>query len=403
MNKAYKIRLYLNQKQKLLINKTIGCSRFIYNQMLAERIEVYKKLKEDKNKLYTHKYKTEKEYKQEYKWLKEVSSRALQQSKLDLDTAYSNFFRKVKRGNNKAGFPKFKSKKRTKSSYREPQVGKSIEIKKNKIKLLKLGWINFKGLSKNYQGIIKSVTIEKRKDGFYFASILVEQKQITKKRQANGVIGIDLGIKKFAVCSNGEFINGIKDKLFKIEKQIKKIQKYHNKKKKGGKNREKCKIKLNKLYQYKTEFLNHFQWHLANKLCSENQIISLENLNIAGMIKNKKLAHSIHYSNWGSFINKLEQKAKDYNTRIFKVKRFFPSSKLCSNCSQIKEKLSLSDRIYECDCGLKIDRDLNASINILKEVLNSLSLEYSDYRCGENIIPVEIIYNFNGKFSKKHL
>jgi putative transposase len=404
MNKAYKIKLYLNKNQEEIINKTIGCSRFIYNQMLNERINIYKELKDNKEKLYSYKYKTEKEYKQEFEWLNEVSSYALQQSRIDLETAYKNFYRRIKQKNKKVGFPKFKSKKIAKQSFRLNQTTSNIiQIKGNKIKLSKYGFIKFKGLSKNFQGIIKSITVTKNKDNSYEASILVNQNEIKKERISNNQIGIDLGLKEFIVCSNGDQINGIKNKLYEVENKIKKQQKHFSRKQNESIRKEKCRIKLAKLYQYKTNFQNHFFWHLVNKLCSENKVISLENLNVAGMIKNHKLAHSIFYSGWSNFNNKLEQKSKEYETQIIKINRFFPSSKLCSNCGQIKEDLTLADRTYICDCGLKIDRDLNAAKNILKAGLNALSLEYSDYKHGENVRPKEIIYNFDGQFSAKCL
>jgi putative transposase len=407
MNKAYKIRLYPNNKQKELIDKTIGCARFIYNQMLSERISVYQELKNDKEKLYAYKYKTEKELKFEFEFLKEVSSYALQQSRIDLDTAYKNFFRRVKQGSKQKGFPKFKSKKKSKNSYREingnyHQKEPLILIKDNKIKFPKLGYVKFKGLSKNFQGIIKSVTIIKNKNNTYEASILVEQNKITKIRKSNNVIGIDLGLKEFAVCSDGTSINGIKNKFYEIENKIKKQQKHLNRKYNvnkeniNSKNYNKAKIKLNNFWQYRQNFLNHFQWHLANKLCSENQIISLESLNVSGMRKNRKLSHAIQNINWSSFVAKLEQKAIEYETIVIKIDRWFPSSKLCSMCGQIKKDLILGDRTYICDCGLIIDRDLNAAINILKVGLKTLSVEYTDYKCGEIIRPIE--YNSNGSF-----
>jgi putative transposase len=403
VNKAFKIKLYPNKSQQTLIDKTVGCSRFLFNQMLNEKIEVYKKLKDDKDALYTYKYKTEKQYKEEFEFLKEVSSRALQQSRIDLETAYKNFYRRIKKGQ-KAGFPKFKAKHKVKLSYREPQVGKIIEIKDNKIKLLKLGWIKFKGLSKDFSGKIKSVTVTQLRSGKYIASVLVETEIIKRKRKSNNIIGADLGLKSFIFCSNGEEIKGIREKITDIEGKIKKQQKHISRKVKGSNRRNKAKIKLNRLYEYKSNFQNHFQWHLANKLCSENQAISLENLNVKGMLKNRKLSHAIHNISWSSFLSKLEQKSKEYDTEIFKVDRFFPSSKMCSKCGKIKEDLKLSDRTYDCSCGNIIDRDLNASINLRNNfILNKMSGEFSDYRRGESVRPVEIIYNFNGQFSMKRL
>jgi len=411
-NKTFKVRLYPNKTQQKTILQTIGNCRFLYNQILNEKIQVYKKLKENKEELKKYKYKTEKEYKEEFEFLKLGSSRALQQARGNLDTAYQNFFKNLKKKNKNVGFPKFKSKKKSKNSYREPQVGeKSIEIdlEKNKLKLLKLGWIKFKGLDKNFKGKMKSVTIEYTKTGKFFASILVElEKNSIKIRKSNNILGIDFGLKEFVTCSNEEQITGIKNELKVIENKIKKQQKHlsrkfsTNKKNKieNSKRQEKCRLKLAKLFEYRTNFINHFHWHLANKLCNENQVISLENLNISGMIKNKKLAKSIQNSNWYSFLMKLEQKAKEYGTTIHKVNRFFPSSKLCSKCGQIKKDLKLSDRIYKCDCGLEIDRDLNASFNLKNNFLfeNNLSEEYSEYKRGEEIRPKKIIYDPKGIF-----
>ena len=394
MNKAYKIKLYPNNKQKELIDKTIGCSRFIYNKMLNEKIEIYgqfKELKISKEELYNYKYKTEKEYKKEFEFLKEASSRALQQSRQDLNSAFQNFYKGLKK-KSKVGFPKFKSKHNVKWGYREPQVANQIRIKDNKINLLKIGFINFRGLSKNFNGIIKSVTIIKNRDFTYEASILVECKQIIKPRVSNNKIGCDLGLKEFLVCSNGYSFKGIKTELFEIEKLIKKQSKHLSRKKRGSKNYELCRIKLAKIYKYKTNFQNNYFWHLSNKLCSENQTIILEDLHVKGMIKNRKLSHSIFYSGWSKFKIILEQKAFEYNTEIKYVDRFFPSSKLCSSCGGLKDKLSLSERDYICECGLSLDRDLNAAINIL----NFHSPEYGENRCGEIIRPIE--YNSNGSF-----
>jgi putative transposase len=199
--------------------------------------------------------------------------------------------------------------------------------------------------------------------------------------------------------------------LYEIEKKIIRQQKHLSRKNevnkklgiKDSKRKEKCRIKLAKLFQYKKDYQNHFFWHLANKLCSESQAIGIETLNVSGMIKNHKLAHSISYSSWSDFIIKLEQKAIDYDTKIVKVDRWFPSSKLCSKCGQLKKDLTLVDRVYRCDCSLEMDRDLNAAINLQNYVLKNLSLEYSDYRHGEDVRPTEIIYNSNGQFSEKCL
>ena len=400
-NKAFKVRLYPNQSQTELIDKTFGCSRFLWNQMLAERISVYEDLKDDNDTLYAYKYKTEKEYKQEFEFLKEVPSRALQQVRVDLDKAYKNFFRRIKKGQ-KPGFPKFKKKHKCKYAYRDPQVGNQVRLSDDKKKLIlpKLKAVKIKGLSKNFQDDIKSVTVSKTKSGKYFASILVEmENQIIKERKSDNVIGIDLGLKEFATCSNGETITGIKNRMELIDKRIRQQNRHLSRKKRGSNRWNRCRIKLNRLYEYRTNYLNHFQWHLANKLASENQVVSLENLNVTGMKQNRKLSRVIHNVNWSSFVTKFEQKAKEYDTEIYKIGRFFPSSKMCSKCGQIKEDLTLGDRTYKCGCGNELDRDLNASINIRNNYLiNNKSLEYSDYRRGETVSPAILIYQSFGNF-----
>jgi len=393
MNKAYKIRLYPNKKQKELIDNTIGCSRFLYNQMLNEHIHVYEKLKDNKIELYSYKYKTEKEYKKEFEFLKNASSRALQQSNRDLNVAFQNFFKGIKK-KQKVGFPKFKAKHKVKWSYRETQLEKqqAIKICFNKIQLNKLGFVSFRGLSKDFNGIIKSVTVTKNRDNTYEASILVDQVFVLKKRISDNKIGCDLGIKEFLVCSNGDSFLGIKKELFEIEKEIKKQDRHLRRKIKGSNNYEKCRIKLAKKYKYKTNFQNHYFRHLAKKLCEENQTVVLEDLNVSGMIKNRSVSHSIFYSGWSKFKTMLEQKAKEYDSEVKYVNRWFPSSKTCSKCGNIQKDLSLKDRIYICECGNTIDRDLNASINILKQH----SSEYGENKCGEEIRPIE--YNSNGIF-----
>ncbi len=399
MNKAFKIRLYPNKTQQDLIDKTIGSTRFIFNQMLNERNEVYSKLKDDRKALYSHKYKTEKQYKEEFEFLKEVSSVALQQSRRDLDQAFQNFYRRMRQGKT-PGFPKFKVKHKAKWNYRE---NTNIRIENNKIKLPKLKLVKFRGLSKKFNSdfLIKSVTIEKTRSGKYFASILVEadESDFKKERVSDNVIGIDLGLKEFVTCSNGEIFRGIKEEIYKIENKTKKQQRHLARKKKGSNRYEKCKVQLNRIHEYKRNFLNHFQWALANKLCSENQTISIESLAVENMRKNRKLSHAIHNINWSSFIAKLEQKAKEYETEIWKVDQFFPSSKLCSQCGAVKSDLKLSDRQYICACGLNLDRDVNAAINMKKNYyINNKSAEYADYKRGEIVRPIQLIYQFAGYF-----
>lgn len=394
MLKSYQVRLYPNKEQTVLIEKTIGCTRFLYNQMLEERNIFYKDNCDENGKFIKPKekpkYKTEKEYKVKFEWLKEVSSRALQQSRIDLHTAYQNFFRRLKQGK-KPGYPKFKSKNKSKWSYREPQVSSCIEIKNNKLKLLKIGWIKIRGLNNRPYDKINSVTVTKTRSGKYIVSILVETKAIRKNNNGD-VIGLDLGIKDFAIDSNGNLYKSISNELFQKEKELKKLQRHFSRKQKGSNRKEKCRIKIAKKYEEFVNLRNHFHWHLANRLCSNSHTIIVESLNVLGMMKNRKLSHSISYLGWSMFLNKLQQKAKEYGTSIKEAPRFFASSKICSKCGYKKENLTLADRTYICDeCGFEINRDINAAINLK-------SLEYNDYNRGEEIRPKELIFNFSGIF-----
>lgn len=360
--KTYTVKLYPTKKQQLVIDKTIGCCRFIYNQMLNERITVYNLFKDDKDKLYSYKYKTEKEYKKEFSFLKEATSRSLQQTNRNLLTAYQRFFKGMSK------FPKFKKKKLCKWSYKEPQISNQIRFEKSnvqhngKLLLPKLGYVKYRGLDINYNGIIKSVTIVKDKTNNYYAKILVEQEVQVKQRNKDGILGIDLGISNFITTSDKVVYK--KDKLEKLTKKINKYNRYFSRKQKGDNRKSKFRIKLARLYKKKTNIQNHFFYEVANNLCSDNQVIKIENINIKGMLKNRKLSRVIQNCAWSTFINILKLKSKEYKTDIIEIDRFYPSTQLCSCCGN-KQKISLKERIYTCNkCNLVIDRDYNASINI---------------------------------------
>ena len=201
-----------------------------------------------------------------------------------------------------------------------------------------------------------------------------------------------MGIKEFAIDSNGNLYSSISKTLFNKEKQLKKLQKHHARKKNPSNRKEKCRIKIARKYEQIVNIRDYFHWHLVNKLCSENQTVVVENLAVANMIKNRKLSHSISYLGWSSFVNKLKQKAVEYKTKIVEAPRFFASSKTCYCCGEKKDKLSLSERTYHCDkCGVEIDRDINAALNLK-------SLEFSDNSRGEIIRPKKLYFDFAGNF-----
>lgn len=252
--KTYKFRLYPNKTQEILLSKTFGCARFIFNQMLAERKEVYEQLKNDRDILFKYKYKTEKQYKEDYDWLKEVDSVAIQQSRVDLDEAYKNFFKSLsgKRKGKQMGVPNFKSKKTNRQTFRTLNINNNIDIVfENKIiKLPKLKWIKYSD-DRAFNGIIKNVTVEKTPTGKYFACILVEEFINTKIHQVNSkskAIGLDYDSKNL-FTSNENKISGYPRFFRKYEKKLAKEQRSLSRKVKGSNNRNKQRIKVAKVHE----------------------------------------------------------------------------------------------------------------------------------------------------------
>ena len=370
--KAFKFRLYPNKKQEEQLAKTFGCIRFVYNYYLNKRIELYKT--EQKSMNYNACSADLTNLKKEKEWLKEIDKFALQNSLKDLDKAYQNFFREVKKGNKEQGFPKFKSKHNNKHSYRTTFTNNNIEIKNNKIKLPKLGLVKF-AKSREIQGRILNCTIMKNCSGKYWISICCTDVEIEKYDDNKNIVGIDLGIKDFAICSNGETIANPKY-LSKLEKKLKREQRKLSKKKKGSKNRNKQRVKLNIVHEKIANQRNDFLHKTSTKLIRENQIICFEDLNVKGMVKNHKLAKAISDVSWSEFVRQNNYKALWHDRIIQKIDSFFPSSQLCSVCGYKNiEVKDLSIREWKCpECNTIHNRDINAAINIKNEGMRLLGL-----------------------------
>ncbi len=367
INKAYKFRIYPTEEQIELIEKNFGCTRFIYNYFLDQRIKTYKS--EGKGTSYTKQQNQLPKLKKEFSWLKEVDSTSLQMAIRYLDRAFKNFFR-----DKNIGFPKFKSKKNPKKSYTINYVNNNIEIKKNKIKLPKLKWIKSK-IHRYVEGRIINATISKSPTNKYYVSIITEL-NIEPMEKSDNEIGIDLGIKDFAIFSNGEKIKNNKY-LNKSLKKLAKEQKNLSRKQRFSKNFHKQKQKVSKLHEKIKNERQDFLHKLSKRIVDENQIIILEDLSIKNMMKNKKLSRDIADVSWYRFYSYLEYKSKWHNRTLHKIDRWFPSSKTCSFCGYVMKDMPLSIRKWDCpNCGTEnIDRDINASINILRQGLKEIKAE----------------------------
>ena len=362
MLKAYKYKLEPTTEQKILLEKHIGSCRYIYNWALSLKVKSYEETGKSISQFDINKRITS--LKVENKWLSEVNSQSLQGMTRNLESAFTKFFREKK------GFPKFKSKKNPVQAFPVPQHY-FVNFETCTVKLPKIGEIKAK-LHRNFTGELKTATVSKTCTGKYFISILVENNEELPVKQVfseTTTVGIDVGIKDFAILSTGDKIENPKY-LKNSLKRLKVLQRRVSRKQKGSKNRAKAKQRLAVLHEKITNQRTDFQNKLSFKLVSENQAIALETLNVKGMVKNHHLAQAISDSAWGSFVTKLEYKAEWYGKTVLRIGQFEPSSKLCSVCGYHNSELTLKDREWTCpDCKTKHDRDINAAINIKKFAL----------------------------------
>ncbi|EIF6158427.1 transposase [Clostridium perfringens] len=387
LKRAYKVEINPTDEQKSKIHQTIGVSRFIYNFYIARNKEIYHREGKFISGMDFSKW-LNKEYipnNQDKKWIKEVSSKATKQAIMNGDKAFRDFFKGAK------GFPRFKKKKNQDVKAYFPKNNKTDwTIERHRVKIPTLGWVRLKEFGYiQTNSIVKSGTVSQKADRYY-VSILVEERDIKISNSNIGIkiantnnegLGIDLGIKEVAVCSDGIKFKNINktSTVKKVEKKLKREQrklsrkyeslKIRNKKEKGGnatsQNIQKQVVKVQKLHQrlrnIRTEYINKI---VSSIIKQKPSYITIEDLNVKGMMKNKHLSKAIASQKFFEFKTKLTVKCKENHIELRIVDRFYPSSKTCSSCGKVKKDLKLSDRIYKCDCGFTIDRDLNASINL---------------------------------------
>ena len=367
--KAYKLRIYLTDLQRELIEKTFGCTRYIYNNFLAERKNKYE---ESKTKVHVYEQlKKLTDLKREKEWLREIDSCALQASVYNLDNAFQGFF-------HGKGYPKFRVKgvhesfrtNNTLSTYKNKKY-ETIRIDFNKriITLPKLKEVKFRGCrtTKEMVGKIKSATISKDANK-YFVSVLVEVPFIKPIINPTSVIGLDLGIKDFIVTSNGE---KLKNEVRVNEKRLKGLQKGLARCRPGSKNRYKLKLKIQRLYLKIRNARKHMIFKLANKILKESDIVAVETLDVKSMYQVHSIAKHLNKVPIGDFLSVLKYKADWLGKKVININKYFPSSQCCNRCDYKNEEVKdLSVRKWICPkCGFEHDRDINASVNIMFEGL----------------------------------
>jgi len=385
-NRAHKIRLYPNAIQEQYLKKACGTSRFIYNWGLERWQQKYKNEEKVNSSILAKELRAIRD--KEYPWISEVTCDAFH-SLTDLQGAFRNFFRRLKR-KEKPGFPKFKRKGVNDSFYINNQ---QLRLKDKKVYIPKLGWVKLAEEFGFPEVKILSATVS-RIANKWFISINAEIEHSPPVRENQGAVGIDLGINIFAVLSNGEKFESPRP-LKRLERRLKRLQKSLSRKQKGSNNRDKAKMRLANLYYRISCIRNDFLHKLTTNFCQDYNTLYIEDLNTSGMMKNSHLSKAISDQGWFEFRRQLEYKSQWYGSQVKKIDRFFASSKTCSNCGYKKEDLKLSDRVYVCKkCGKRIDRDLNAAINIKNEGLRILSSNTEgspEFKaCGENIRPSSV-------------
>ena len=357
MNKAYKFRIYPNTEQQIILAKTFGCVRFIYNQMLSDKINHYEKTKQKLNN-------TPAQYKSKFPWLKEVDSLALANAQMNLQTAYNSFFR-----NPKIGFPKFKSKKSNRISYTTNCVNGNISIDNGFLKLPKVGLVKLKQhrlILSNYK--LKSVTISQTPSGKYYASVLFEYENQIQEQELHDFLGLDFSMHGLYKDSNGNepayprYYRQAEERLKREQRKLSLMQK-------DSKNRSKQRIKVANLHEKVANQRKDFLHKQSRQIVNAYDCVCIENLDMKAMSQSLNFGKSVADDGWGMFVTFLKYKLEETGKRLVKVNKFFASSQICNVCGYKNTATkNLSIRAWDCPkCGAHHDRDINAAINIRNE------------------------------------
>ena len=384
MLNAYKYRLHPTREQSEFFNKSFGCVRFIYNWGLQKRIEAYMKDKGRISYVQLCALLTDLKKEEQYSWLREVSTECLQQSLRNLDAAFTRFFREKK------GFPRFKSKSRSRQSYKAI-LSVHVDQERRRIKLPKIGWVKY-GNNRKFEGDVRSVTVSVTPSGKYHVSVLVDDgKELPEKLPVtfDTTIGIDMGIKDFAVCSNGDTYENPRH-LIKAEQRLRTLQRRLSRKKKGSNRRNRARMILARQHENVVNRRQDYLHKISTKIVRENQAIVVEDLNTKGMMRNHRLSKAIGACGWSTFFKMLEYKCERQGKTFIRIGRFDPSSKMCS-CRHVYRGLKLSEREWVCpNCGSVNDRDLLAACNIKRFGLQEQNLLFNKKPLAQRGLDVEV-------------